>query len=62
MMPNTRTRIVVVPATMTELSSERPKLFVAENTLLKFSIDAGLGMNSVLRPSEGSRNAETTIQ
>ena len=43
MMPNTRTRIVVVPATMTELISERPKLFVGENTLWKFSIDAGLG-------------------
>ena len=34
MMPNSRTRIVVVPATMTELISERPKLFCAENTPL----------------------------
>ena len=51
-----------MPATMTELISERPKLFCAENTPLKFSIDAGLGMNSVLRPSVGCRSEETTIQ
>ena len=32
MMPNSRVRIVVVPATISELIRERPKLFCAENT------------------------------
>jgi hypothetical protein len=62
MMPNSSVRMVVVPATMIELMSERPKLFAGENTASKFSSDAGLGMNSVLRPSVGIRSEDTIIQ
>ena len=61
-MPNSRVRIVVVPDTISELISDRPKLFWPEKTPLKFSTETGLGMNCVLRPWLGSRSEETIIQ
>ena len=61
-MPNRRVSTVVVPETISEFNSDRPKLFWPAKTPLKFSIETGLGMNWVLRPWLGSRNAETIIQ
>jgi hypothetical protein len=61
-MPKSSVRTVVVPDTMTELTSERPKPFWPPKTAPKFSTDTGLGRNEVLRPWLGSRSAETTIQ
>src|SRR5215207_5734658 len=61
-VPISSVRIVVVPATITLLSSERPNPTSGPNTASRFSVDTGAGNRLLENWSDGRRNADTTIQ
>src|SRR5437879_12028665 len=61
-VPITRVSRVVVPATTTLLSRDRPNPTSGLNTARKFSTDHGRGSGGWENWAAGRRNAETTIQ